>query len=133
MEWWPRVYSMMWRLALKGVWKYRVVRGIQGGDEVVWLALELKGGDGGACGLLGDMGVKPSYLVWGVRSMKWWLRVDSMRWRLALKGVQRCRMVRGIQGGDEVVWLALELKGGDGGTCGLLGDVGVKVVVRSWC
>nr|GEY01322.1 hypothetical protein [Tanacetum cinerariifolium] len=107
----------------------RVVCGIQGGDEVVWLALELKGGDGGACGLLGDMGVKVVVRSWCyLRSMKWWLRVDSIRWILALKGVQRCRMVRGIQGGDELVWLALELKGGDGGTCGLLGDVGVKVV-----
>nr|GEW55391.1 reverse transcriptase domain-containing protein [Tanacetum cinerariifolium] len=75
----------------------------------------------------------PSYLVWGARSMEWWPRVDCMRWRLALKGVWRCRVVCGIQGGDEVVWLALELKGGDGGACGLLGDVRVKVVVRSWC
>nr|GEU32386.1 hypothetical protein [Tanacetum cinerariifolium] len=68
------------------------------------------------------------FLVWGARSVEWWPKVDSMRWRLALKGVWRCRVVRGIQGGDEVVWLALELNGGDGGTCGLLGDV----VVRSW-
>nr|GEX56160.1 hypothetical protein [Tanacetum cinerariifolium] len=88
MEWCPRVDSMRRRLALKGVWRCRVVRGTQRGDEVVWLALELKGGDGDGCGLLG---------------------------------------------GGEVVWLALEPKGGDGGACRLLGDVGVNVVVRSWC
>nr|GEY79268.1 hypothetical protein [Tanacetum cinerariifolium] len=52
--------------------------------------------------------------------MKWWPSVDTMRWRLALKGVWRCKVVLGIQGGDEVVWLALELKGGDGGAYGLL-------------
>nr|GFB56074.1 hypothetical protein [Tanacetum cinerariifolium] len=74
-----------------------------------------------------------SYLVWGAMSMEWWPMVDCMRWRLALKGVWRCRVVRGIQGGDEVVWLALELKGGDEGACRLLDDVGMKVVVRSWC
>nr|GEV35905.1 integrase, catalytic region, zinc finger, CCHC-type, peptidase aspartic, catalytic [Tanacetum cinerariifolium] len=50
---------MRWRLALKGVWRCKVVHGIQGGDEVVWLALELKGGDGGACGLLGEWGEHP--------------------------------------------------------------------------
>nr|GEZ60614.1 hypothetical protein [Tanacetum cinerariifolium] len=53
-------------------------------------------------------------------SIDWCPRVDCMRWRLALKGVWRCRVVRGIQGGDEVIWLALELKGGDGDACGLL-------------
>nr|GEY94776.1 hypothetical protein [Tanacetum cinerariifolium] len=62
------------------------------------------------------------------RSMEWWPRIDSMRWRLAFKGVWRGRVVHGIKGGDEVVWLALELNGGDKGTPGLLGDVGVKVV-----
>nr|GEW90086.1 hypothetical protein [Tanacetum cinerariifolium] len=69
----------------------------------------------------------PSYLVWGARSIEWWRRVDSMRWRLALKDVWRCRVVRGIQGVDEVDWLALELKGGDRGSCGLLGDMRIKV------
>nr|GEW21462.1 protein kinase-like domain-containing protein [Tanacetum cinerariifolium] len=57
----------------------------------------------------------PSYLVWGARSMVWCPRVDSMRRRLALKGVWRCRVVRGTQRGDEVVSLALQLKGGDRG------------------
>nr|GEV81559.1 zinc finger, CCHC-type [Tanacetum cinerariifolium] len=71
------------------------------------------------------------YLVWGARSMEWCPKVDSMRWRLTLKCVWRCRVVRGIQGGDELVWLALELNGSDGGACGLLGDVGVKVEVSS--
>nr|GEW65332.1 hypothetical protein [Tanacetum cinerariifolium] len=61
--------------------------------------------------------------------MEWWPRVNSLRWRLALKGVWRCRVVCGTQGGDEVVWLALELKGRDGGACELLGYVGVKVEV----
>nr|GEW95094.1 reverse transcriptase domain-containing protein [Tanacetum cinerariifolium] len=42
-------------------------------------------------------------------------------------------VVRGLQGGDEVVWLAFELMGGDGGACRLLGDMEVKVEVRSWC
>nr|GEV07392.1 hypothetical protein [Tanacetum cinerariifolium] len=60
--------------------------------------------------------------------MKWWPKVDSMSCRLALKGVWRCRVLRGIQRGDEMVWLALELKGGDGGACGLLGNVGVKAI-----
>nr|GEZ70157.1 hypothetical protein [Tanacetum cinerariifolium] len=59
MEWLPRVDSMWWRLALKGVWRCRVVRGIQGGDEMVWIALELKGGDGGACRILGS---RPDWL-----------------------------------------------------------------------
>nr|GEY40193.1 reverse transcriptase domain-containing protein [Tanacetum cinerariifolium] len=62
-------------------------------------------------------------------SMEWCPRVDRMRSRLSLKGVRRCRVVCDIQGGGEVVWLALELKGGDGGACGLLDDVGVKVVM----
>nr|GEY36917.1 hypothetical protein [Tanacetum cinerariifolium] len=37
------------------------------------------------------------------------------------------------QGGDEVVWLAMELKDGDGGACGLHGDVGVKLVCKVLC
>nr|GEV63880.1 hypothetical protein [Tanacetum cinerariifolium] len=59
--------------------------------------------------------------------------VRSSSYILIVPSLSSSNHVFASPGGDEVVWLALELKDGDRGACGLHGDVGVKLVVRSWC
>nr|GEU42915.1 retrovirus-related Pol polyprotein from transposon TNT 1-94 [Tanacetum cinerariifolium] len=64
----------------------------------------------GANGLGGQ-----EYLEWGTRGVDWWPRVDSMRLRWPCKVYGKCGVGRGLTRGDEVVLLALVLKGGDEG------------------